>query len=272
MKEDEHPGYKLYSLKFGQTCPAGDGYFLAWKSNLTDLLWKDHLESTKDMDIVDCVNRFRLRPPGHLIEDICSIWELPWQLVKKMIDDGRLNPFLDISFWFDSDGEMFLKPAGVYIHAEGINAFENANPALREHHAKHDYTKREREEYENQRRINEEIRKFSEEVENQKERAYELEYLNEQLLEENKRLKARETATPDCAHCKAEDNHVTEWIKDVECAVALTAQLFTTGERGCTAYHEVEWKTLRGGTRKRAFEAFRRTLPDHLKELDPKKK
>ncbi|WP_156955622.1 hypothetical protein [Solidesulfovibrio alcoholivorans] len=121
-------------------------------------------------------------------------------------------------------------------------------------------------------RINEEIRKFSEELEAQKQRTYELDCINEQLQEENKRLKSCETAAPDCASCKSEDNHINEWIKDVECAVVLTAQLMKAGEKGCTAFHEVEWKTLRGKVRKRAFEAFRRALPGHLKEQDPKKK
>jgi len=272
MSQDEHQDSKLYSLKFGPICPTGDEHFLAWKSGLNDSLWRDHLDVVKDMDIVHYVNRFRLRPPGYSIEDICSIWELPWPFIKKMIDDGRLSAFLDISFWLDSDGRLSHKPAGVYIHAEGINALENIDATLRERHTRYDHQKKEREEYENQRRFNEEIRKLSEEMQRQKTRSYELECINEQLQEENKRLKACETATSDCASCKAEDNHINEWIKDVECAVTLTAQLMVAGEKGCTAFHEVEWKTLRGRVRKRAFEAFRRVLPGHLKEQDPKKK
>ena len=142
MSEDEHPDSKLYSLEFGQICPAGDEYFLAWKSNLTEALWKSHLAATKGMDIVEYVNRFRLRPPGHSIEDICTIWDLPWPFIKKMVDDKRLNVFLDISCCLDNDGQLFRKPAGVYIHDEGINTFESKNVALRERHNKHDNIKK----------------------------------------------------------------------------------------------------------------------------------
>jgi len=272
MSEDEYPDYKLHGLKFGQICSAGDEYLLAWKSKLTDSLWKDHLESTKDMDSVHCVNKFRFRPPGYSIEDICNIWDLPWQLIKNMIDDGKLTAFLNISFWHDNDGKLTLKPAGIYIHAEGIDAREKVDPILRERHTRYNYQKKEREEYENQRNINEKIRIISEEIETKKSKIYELESLNEQLQEENTRLKACAAATSDCASCKTEDNHVTEWIKDVECAVALTAQLMAAGEKGCTAFHAGEWKTRRGKVRKRAFAAFRRSLPEHLKEQDPKKK
>jgi len=272
MSEDEYPDYKLHGLKFGQICSADDEYLSAWKSELTNSLLVDHLESTKDMDSVHYVNKFRFMPPGYSIDDVCNIWDLPWQLIKNMVDDGRLTAFLNISFWHDNDGKLIRKPAGIYIHAEGIDAREKVDPILRERHTRYNYKKREREEYENQRRVNERLRTFSEEIESLKSRVYELQSLNEQLQEENARLKACETATSDCASCKAEDNHINEWIKDVECAVTLTAQLMVAGEKGCTAFHAGEWKTRRGGVRKRAFEAFRRALPEHLKELDPKKK
>jgi hypothetical protein len=76
----------------------------------------------------------------------------------------------------------------------------------------------------------------------------------------------------DCSACRADSNHSNEWTIDLECAVRLACSLMASGERGSTSYHEAEWRTLRGSPRKRAFEAFRRALPDHLKEADPKKK
>ena len=104
----------------------------------------------------------------------------------------------------------------------------------------------------------------------------ELERQLQELRHENERLNAGvsevDSAAPDCAACKADSQHSDEWAKDVECAVSLTARLMAKGERGSTAYHEAEWKALRGGTRKRAFEAFRRALPPDLKEADPKQK
>ncbi len=108
------------------------------------------------------------------------------------------------------------------------------------------------------------------------ERIAELDRQLQELRHENESLKAGgcevEPAPPDCATCRADSQHSDEWVKDVECAVSLTAQLMSKGERGSTAYHEAEWKALRGGTRKRAFEAFRRALPPDLKEADPKQK
>jgi hypothetical protein len=272
MSEGEHSDYKQYGLKFGQICSPDDEYLLAWKSELTKSLFVDHLEATKDMDSVNFVNKFRYRPPGYSIEDICNMWDLPWQLVKNMVEDGRLTAFLDISFWHDNDGKLIHNPAGIYIHAEGIDAREKVDPILRERHTRYNHQKREREEHENQRIVNERIRAFSEEIEILKSRIYELQSLNEQIQGENTRLKDCDTATYDCTNCKSEDNHINEWIKDVECAVALTAKFMETGEKGCTAFHAAEWKTRRGGIRKRAFEAFRRSLPGHLKEQDPKKK
>lgn len=107
-------------------------------------------------------------------------------------------------------------------------------------------------------------------------RIAELERQLQELRKENESLKAGrsevESASPDCAACKADSQHSDEWIKDVECAVSLSAQMTTKGERGCTAYHEAEWKNLRGATRSRAFAAFRRGLPADLKEADPKQK
>lgn len=272
MSEDEYPDYKLHGLKFGQICSADDEYLLAWKSELTSILFVDHIASTKGMDSVNYVNKFRYRPPGYSIEDVCNIWDLPWQLVKNMVDDGRLTAFLDVGFWHDNDGKLIHKPSGLYIHAEGIDAREKVDPILRERHSRYNYQKREREEYENQRRVNERLRAFSEEIDILKQRIYDLESSHEQLQEENLRLNNSDTATPDCASCKAEGNHVSEWIKDVECAVVLTAQLMAVGEKGCTAFHAGEWKTKRGKVRKRAFEAFRRALPPDLKEADPKQK
>lgn len=76
----------------------------------------------------------------------------------------------------------------------------------------------------------------------------------------------------ECATCRAESPHSDEWTIDVECAVSFACVLMREGERGSTDYHEAEWKTRRGAIRKRAFEAFRRALPDHLKEADPRKK
>lgn len=109
-----------------------------------------------------------------------------------------------------------------------------------------------------------------------RERIAELEHQLHELRQENERLKAGESEanpTPlDCAACKADSQHSDEWIKDVECAVSLATKLIAAGERASTACHEAEWKTLRGATRKRAFEAFRRALPADLKEADPKKK
>ncbi|WP_156955621.1 hypothetical protein [Solidesulfovibrio alcoholivorans] len=136
MSEDVYQDSKLYSLKFGQICSTDDKFFSTWKSNLAESLWREHIEETKGMDIVEYVNKFRLRPLGHSIEDICAIWELPWPLIKEMVDDGRLNAFIDISCWLDNDGELFRKPSGVYIRDESINAFENANTILRERHVK----------------------------------------------------------------------------------------------------------------------------------------
>ena len=176
MSEDEYPGYKLHGLKFGQICSEDDEYLLAWKSKLTDSLWSDHLESTKDMDSVHYVNKYRFRPPGYSIEDICNIWDLPWQLIKNMIDDGKLTAFLNINFWHDNDGKLAHKPAGIYIHAEGIAAREKVDPILRERHTRYSYQKKEREKYENQRNINEKIRMFSKEIETKKEKIYELEH------------------------------------------------------------------------------------------------
>lgn len=92
-----------------------------------------------------------------------------------------------------------------------------------------------------------------------------------QAHQEIERLKSINTSV-DCAECKAESQHSDEWAIDVECSVRLACSLMESGERGSTVYHEAEWKTLRGAIRKRAFEAFRRALPDHLKEADPKKK
>jgi len=109
-----------------------------------------------------------------------------------------------------------------------------------------------------------------------RERVAELERQLQELRQENESLKAGgtevESASPDCAACKADSQHSDEWARDVECAVTRTAQLMSKGERGSTAYHEAEWKALRGGTRKKAFEALRRSLPDHLKESDPRQK
>ncbi|MEA4857752.1 MAG: hypothetical protein AAGU21_13755 [Solidesulfovibrio sp.] len=81
-----------------------------------------------------------------------------------------------------------------------------------------------------------------------------------------------ETASPDCAACKAEDNHVEEWAKDVECAVALAVRVAGEGERKKTYTHKDEWKTIRGAVRQKAFAAFRRALPNDLKEDDPRQK
>jgi len=79
-------------------------------------------------------------------------------------------------------------------------------------------------------------------------------------------------ALPDCSACKAEDKHVGEWIKDVECAVALAVKLVGEKERKKTITHKDEWKILRGAVRQKAFEAFRRALPSDLKMDDPRQK
>lgn len=107
-------------------------------------------------------------------------------------------------------------------------------------------------------------------------RIAELEDKLQEVQRENENLKAKRGDAGAtlfvCATCKAESPTVADWTQDVECAVRLTAQLMMAGEKGCTAFHEAEWKALRGGTRKRAFEAFRRALPPDLKEADPKQK
>ncbi len=111
---------------------------------------------------------------------------------------------------------------------------------------------------------------------NAQRRIAELERQLQEMRQENERLKAGgnevESSIPDCATCRADSQHSDEWAKDVEYAVSLTVQLMIQGERGSTAYHEAEWKALRGGTRKKAFEAIRRALPAHLKETDPRQK
>jgi hypothetical protein len=117
----------------------------------------------------------------------------------------------------------------------------------------------------------------------QENRAAELEELLAQARQEIARLteeivflkttgNGAQATVSNCASCRAESSHSDEWTQDVECAVALACDLSGKGEKGSTLYHNGKWKERRGHTRKRAFEAFRRALPDHLKENDPKKK
>ena len=95
----------------------------------------------------------------------------------------------------------------------------------------------------------------------------------ERLTLEIERLKAGAASEPlDCAACRADSPHSDEWTHDLECAVSFALELFQANEAGSTAYHEALWKERRKAPRKRAFAAFRRTLPGHLKEADPKKK
>lgn len=60
-----------------------------------------------------------------------------------------------------------------------------------------------------------------------------------------------------------------DWEKDVEIAVKLAVKCAEDGKKLSTAKHEPEWIKLRGEPRVKAFRAFRRGLPSHLKEKGP---
>lgn len=60
-----------------------------------------------------------------------------------------------------------------------------------------------------------------------------------------------------------------DWEKDVEIAVRLAVKCAEDGKKLSTAKHEPEWIKLRGEPRVLAFRAFRRGLPNHLKEEGP---
>lgn len=74
---------------------------------------------------------------------------------------------------------------------------------------------------------------------------------------------------PDNAAITKKINGFDEWERDIEAAVQLAAECAIKGKKLSTVQHKALWEGLRGEPRVKAFRAFRRGLPKHLKEEGP---